>query len=52
VELNVIHQFPVCADVNILGKDINTVKKNTEALLQANRKVGPAVNTKKTTYIL
>jgi hypothetical protein len=38
--------------VNILGKSINTIQWNTQALLVAGRKVGLEVNSEKTKYML
>jgi hypothetical protein len=38
--------------VNLLGDNIDTIKKNTETLIDARKEVGLEVNTEKIKYIL
>jgi hypothetical protein len=51
LELNGIHQLLIYADdVDILGKKIHTIMKNTEALLKVSKDDDPQVTEEKTKY--
>jgi hypothetical protein len=51
-ELNGTHQFLVFADnVNMLGGNVNIIKKNTEVVLHAGKEVGLEAHAEKTKYI-
>jgi hypothetical protein len=53
LKLNGTHQLLVYGDdVNLLGDNIDTIKKNTETLIDVSKKVGQEVNTEKTKYML
>jgi hypothetical protein len=51
MKLNGTHQILAYAgNVNILGENIDTIQKNTKALLDASKEVGLEVNPEKTKY--
>ena len=51
LKLNGTHQILVCADdVNILGRSVYTIKKNSEALIVARKEIGVEVNADKPKY--
>jgi hypothetical protein len=53
LKLNGTHQLLIYADdVNLLGDDIETIKKNTQTLIDAGKEVGLEVNTEKLNMLL
>jgi hypothetical protein len=52
LKLNRTHQLLAYSDdVNLLGDNINTIKKNTETLIDASKEVGLEINVEKTKYM-
>jgi hypothetical protein len=53
LKLNGTHQLLAYADaVNLLGNNIDAIKKNTETLIDASKEVGLEINVQKTKYML
>jgi hypothetical protein len=53
LKLNGTHQLLAYADdLNLLGDNIDTIKKNTETLIDASKEVGLEMNVEKTKYML
>jgi hypothetical protein len=53
LKLNGTHQHLVYADdVHLLGDNIDTIKKNSETLIDASKEVGLEINAEKTKYML
>jgi hypothetical protein len=53
LKLNSSHQLLVyAADVNMLGRSVCTMNKNTEALVVDGQEIGVEVNSEKTEYMV
>jgi hypothetical protein len=53
LKVNRTHQLLAYADdVNLVGDNIDTIKKNTETLIDASKEIGLEINVEKTKYML
>jgi hypothetical protein len=53
LELNGTHQLLIYAvEVNLLGDSVNTIRENSETLLEARRDIGLEINAEKTKYTI
>jgi hypothetical protein len=53
VKLNGTHKLLLYADyVNLLGDNIDTIKKNTKTLIDASKEIGLEVSAEETKYVL
>jgi hypothetical protein len=52
LKLNGTHLLAYADDVKLLGDNIDTIKKNTETLIDASKAVGLEINVEKTKYML
>jgi hypothetical protein len=50
--LNGTHQLLVYADDNLLDDSVNTIKENSETLLEASKDIGLEINAEKTKYMI
>jgi hypothetical protein len=52
MKLNGTHQLLGYDDVNLLGDNINAIKKNTDSVVHACKEIRLEVNTEKNLYVL
>jgi hypothetical protein len=53
LKLNGTRQLLVCVnDVNLLGDNKDSIKRNTQTLIDASKEIGLEVNTEKTRHML